>query len=970
MLKKNSQNHSRHSSQPDYELQEFENRKPKRQSQDHSVPLLERSPQQTTHHTFATRFRMLRSVFQKGMIPLICLGVMLIILFIVILYFVLRPQPFPGYRVTRHYQDNLQYSVLLEPSISKIRVMLRDVPFHLDLLPTLNVSIQCFTQNHFRVSIKDADNIRWEIPNEYPYPFVENPIPCNFKQSDIEYTIQDRPFSIKITRRSTGESIIDTKDQPLVFTKHYIELTNHLSSFDFFGLGQRLYKLQMGPGNYTIWPKDIAGDIETGNSGHNNYGQQPIYLMREPSGNYHIVLLRNSNAMEIQIRGDKTLKYQVTGGILDFHIFVGSKDPEAVIEKYHEYLGKWTIPPFWSMGYHQSRWGYANVSDLTNTLQGYKDNNIPLDVIWSDIDYMIDYLDFTIDETRFPIDGLKSMLSNFDKKWVPIIDAGIGTSNISENLAYQRGLEKDLFLKNKQGRNLLGIVWPGESVFPDFFHPETEDYWMELLKEFYNKVSFDGIWLDMNEVSNFIPGEIDSVNPNASSYLPFLPGGKDLEIQTASLDAVHYGNISEFDVHSLFNILQQKATYKSMKTFTPLPFILTRANIFGSGKFASHWFGDTRSDWVSMRYTVPSMIKYNLFGMPHVGADICGYTGIVTPELCTRWTQLGVFYPFARNHHEKFAIRQEPFRFEHKYMEQMRESIRFRYSILKHFYTLFVSKNGTGTIIKPLYFEFPDDQKLFRLHNITEIKHVEEQFMLGKSLMVTPILHIDAKKTDVYFPEGSWYSLLTYDYVNLQAANNRTINVTIESVTPTFIRGGWVIMVQDTSTVMSSRDLDNEFSLIAALPEEKIANNSKVDGMKSLLAIGEILDIQSYDEETVYEQCILSDCVLQLSVEFKWNSDKSNIAITIQGTRRDGSTKQSERGVLVKEIKILGDMVKDIDPSLWSRLSLINNDDNSRRNIDHVEKIKDSIVIKIEPGILLEGGSIYMIENEYTNIKQ
>ena len=57
------------------------------------------------------------------------------------------------------------------------------------------------------------------------------------------------------------------------------------------------------------------------------------------------------------------------------------------------------------------------------------------------------------------------------------------------------------------GSDLVGSVWPGEVHFPDFLHPNTDDYWCEMLEELYKLVPYDGIWLDMNEIANFISGE-------------------------------------------------------------------------------------------------------------------------------------------------------------------------------------------------------------------------------------------------------------------------------------------------------------------------------------------------------------------------------------------------------------------------------------------------------------------------------
>lgn len=116
---------------------------------------------------------------------------------------------------------------------------------------------------------------------------------------------------------------------------------------------QKIYEEEKKKGNNPPPPREMTKDRDILPSKMDyrfeGDGYHPMYLSRENSGNYHINFLRTGNSMNVELSSN-SIKYQITGGILDFHFFVGDNKPENCLRQYHHYLGGHIMPPFSAFG--------------------------------------------------------------------------------------------------------------------------------------------------------------------------------------------------------------------------------------------------------------------------------------------------------------------------------------------------------------------------------------------------------------------------------------------------------------------------------------------------------------------------------------------------------------------------------------------------------------------------------------------
>lgn len=161
------------------------------------------------------------------------------------------------------------------------------------------------------------------------------------------------------------------------------------------------------------------------------YGTHPFYMFRHDTSSYAGVFTKLAHAQDWFITNNKEkglvdILSIATGGLGDISVMVDSQQPEDIIERYYSMIGDPVLIPQWSLGWNQCKWGYRSAEDLVQAVSNYTKFNLPLDVQWSDIDYMDNYKDFTYDTVKFK--GLPEFVDDLHKQgrhFVPIVDAGI-----------------------------------------------------------------------------------------------------------------------------------------------------------------------------------------------------------------------------------------------------------------------------------------------------------------------------------------------------------------------------------------------------------------------------------------------------------------------------------------------------------------------------------------------------------------
>jgi len=582
-------------------------------------------------------------------------------------------------------------------------------------------------------------------------------------------SLKKKPFNLELST-SRGQPLLKSAPGRAfgICGEQFVMAFTLEGNENFYGMGEKFLGLELSNCQSKFWNTDAMGDfappVFTDGRPDPAYVSIPYLIIRKPSG-WIGILVNNPGAVQIntgaavEVEGfmevgdaPKQLLIGADHGQPDVFFLYGRTLPELT-RSFQSLVGTTPLPPVWSLGYHQCRWGYASAADLRGLKKRLAKEKIPTDGLWLDIDYMDGYRVFTFADKHFPnVEEDLRELQSEGQHVVPIIDPGVKID--PEWGVYRDGLKADVYCKNPQGKTFVGQVWPGDTAFVDYTQKKGMRWWADQVEAFAKR-GIHGCWNDMNDPST---GFVEN------SVMLWGNGKKP-----------HWTN------HNQFARQMAESTRNGFLSAHPdeRPFILSRSGSTGMGRVAAIWHGDSTANRHWLKLAIPTALNLSLSGVSFNGPDLGGFGGDTTPDLFVDYIKACFLFPFCRNHTAIHTARQEPWAFK-KELPVIRDYIQDRYRLRPYLYQLFADQEERGeAVLRPLFYEF----------NQKDFLKLEDQFMVGPALMQAPLLDGSGGR-EVQLPPGRWWNFMTSRWIE----GDRKMRVRPDAAkTPLYARAGTAV---------------------------------------------------------------------------------------------------------------------------------------------------------------------------------
>ncbi len=548
----------------------------------------------------------------------------------------------------------------------------------------------------------------------------------------------------------------------------------------FYGLGEKWTGLEHSGRRTKFWNTDVWADYHPQAYLDGKPPPDPAYLsipylIVRRRARYVGLLLDNPHATFVSTAAQIVIGNQME--LRDerrdcFHLGAEQGQPNLyliegpavreVTRRLQRLVGTTPRPPLWALGAHQCRWGYRSAKDLLRLDREYRRHRFPVDGLWLDIDYMDNFKVFTWARQHFDDPSrVFAKLEADGRHVVPVIDPGVKRE--PGYRVYDEGRAARAFCLNPQGQEFVGLVWPGDSVFPDFSREDARAWWATEVAAFAG-LGIKGVWIDMND---------PSTGPVENNEMLF-----------------DHGRRSHSTYHNQYALGMSAATHAGLRQAHPdeRPFVLSRSGFIGSQRYAAIWTGDNASNYHHLKACISTTLNLALSGIPFNAPDVGGFGGDTNAQLLQDWYKACFLFPFFRNHSCAGTRDQEPWAFDGETLSVTRHYVRLRYKLLPYLYHLFADHEARGeAILRPLFYDFADTRK-------QELGLVDDAFLVGPAILQAPIVTEKQRRRDVILPAGPAWWDATNGRWHEGGATRRASGA--RTLTPLYIREGSLVPMQ------------------------------------------------------------------------------------------------------------------------------------------------------------------------------
>ena len=428
---------------------------------------------------------------------------------------------------------------------------------------------------------------------------------------------------------------------------------------------------------------------------------------------------------------------EIEDGDLDYYLMVG-RTPAEVISQFVGLIGGSHLPPRWTLGFAQTAMGLTDQLDAQARLTAFIDEAVANRIPISSFHYGSGYSSrgkrryvFTWNHDKFP--DPKALNAKFHNHGMHVV-ANLKPCLLDDHPAYEEVKAKGAFVADSRtGEPVVEPFWDGVGSHLDFTQPAAIRWWQDGLKQQVLDYGIDVGWNDNNEYS------IQDEDAQCAGF------GRPIPMHRAR--ALH----PLLMTRATFEAQQERAKDKQVYT-------VSRGGMPGIQRYAQTWTGDNTTSWHTLRWNLRMGLQMSLSGMFNIGHDIGGFHGpMPEPELFLRWVQACCLNPRAIvNSWKAGGVSSVPWMYP-EVTPAIRQAIELRYRLMPYLWSLFErASQHHEPIIRPTFYDFPDDAQC--LEDC-------DDFMLGRSLLVAPVVEAGATTRRVYMPalagDEQWFDFET-----------------------------------------------------------------------------------------------------------------------------------------------------------------------------------------------------------------